>query len=123
MAAPVLRSVSEFEAQQLSHTSWSLAPRACEHRPLIAALSAASLNLMPAQFEPRNISSLLWSFAKLTCAAVPLLDALGCEACERMETFSMHEVATTAWALAKLAFRDSTFWASMSCRSIRNSST
>mmetsp|Transcript_144858 Transcript_144858/g.464277 ORF Transcript_144858/g.464277 Transcript_144858/m.464277 type:complete len:619 (+) Transcript_144858:910-2766(+) len=112
-----VESLGVGPCQDLSILAWSFAALGVFNRPLLAALSSASISKMR-QFSPQNLSNTAWAVANLRYPDGPLLDAIAEASVPLMANFDGQNLANTSWAFAKLAVTNTPLMEALSAASI-----
>lgn len=64
ISAQSIRRITEFNAQNLSNTSWAYATRGVPDSTLLDAIAAEAIPKI-SQFTPQNLSNMAWSYDAL----------------------------------------------------------
>merc|ERR1712032_1597563 len=87
ISTEAIRKLQQFEPQNLSNLSWSLATLRCRNSPLLEALASQARGtltkgaVIPAQQKSlQHLGNIAWSFAVLIIRDQPLFDAIASEA-------------------------------------------
>eukprot|EP00811_Abedinium_folium_P035325 NODE_8127_length_1521_cov_3.482066.p1 GENE.NODE_8127_length_1521_cov_3.482066~~NODE_8127_length_1521_cov_3.482066.p1 ORF type:complete len:362 (+),score=130.43 NODE_8127_length_1521_cov_3.482066:412-1497(+) len=95
----VTSKVRNYEAQDLSNTSWAYARLAIVHYEMLDAIAADAVK-KPALFTAQNLTNTAWAWASLVVIDRRLLPAISAEAMPRCSDFCAQNFGNTAWALA-----------------------
>lgn len=100
-----MAKVSQAEPQGLANTAWAFAVLAKRHKPLLDAIAAASVAIMP-NLGPRSSANILWAFALLVFQHQPLIASISSTAMDTLQEFQGQSLSNTAWSLAAMRDRN-----------------
>merc|ERR1712000_626659 len=130
IAAAALRSISQFDWQDLACTVWSMAALAFSTFPLRHAIASSSRRLLSEASAgalgqaadaawTQGLANTAWSYARLECCHVPLLDAISSSSIPTLHAADSQHISNTVCAVARLGFYDSPLFAAIAAPSLR----
>mmetsp|Transcript_101467 Transcript_101467/g.287506 ORF Transcript_101467/g.287506 Transcript_101467/m.287506 type:complete len:205 (+) Transcript_101467:541-1155(+) len=101
ISSKLIKSMDDFDAQELSNTAWAIARFSFPNFTLLTAISAASRASI-GDFKSQNLNNPAWSMAVLGICDQPLMNAIASSSLPTISDFNMQGRANTVWAYDNL---------------------